>query len=122
MGSTLEPELTMIVSVLFALFFFGWAFNSLVNWLGDRKDGYTSLLVVAGVLVTLGGVALIDWRAAGLALAGFAASGLPMVIGDVARTVAKREKALRLMRLVAREQAEEIERGARTYPVNDGEA
>src|SRR5690606_21381708 len=103
----------MIVAILFGLLMFGSAFNALVSWLGDRKDGYTSLLVVAGVLVTIGGVALIDLRAAGLTLAAFAASGLPMVIGDAARTVEKREKALRLMRLVARDQAEKNQQAAR---------
>jgi len=76
-----------------------------VDYLDDRKDGYVALLVVAGVLVTLGGVALIDWRAAVLALVALAASGTPMVIGDILRTVRRRESAIRLRRTIANKDA-----------------
>jgi hypothetical protein len=114
MGATLETNWQMIVTVLFALLMFGLAYNGLVSWLGERKDGYTALLVVGGVLVTLAGVALIDWQAAVITLAAFAASGIPMILGDIARTISKRERALRMMRLIASVQSEEIDR--------DGEA
>lgn len=85
--------------VLFALGMFGLAYNALIHWLGNRKDGYVSLLVVGGVLITLLGVALIDWQAAVIGLATFSASGLPMIIGEVYRAISAREKALADQRL-----------------------
>lgn len=115
MEATLELDWQMFGVVLFALFMFGLAYNGLVEWLGERKDGYTSLLVVAGVLITLLGITLIDWRAAALTLAGFGASGLPMVVGEIARTINKRERSLRLMRLIAAAKSEEMD-------ADDGEA
>lgn len=110
MGATSDQEFNMIVILLFALFMFGWAFNALVGWLDERKDGYTSLLVAAGVLITLGGVAMIDWRAAVLCLICFTASGGPMILGDIGRAIRKREAAMRMMRLIATAQAEDIDR------------
>jgi hypothetical protein len=56
------------------------------------------LFVVGGVLITLGGLALADWRAGLLALTMFAASGLPMVIGDVYRAMRKRDRVLKALK------------------------
>jgi hypothetical protein len=110
MGGSLDAKL--IATVLIGLFMTGWAYNSLIEYLSDRIHGYTALTVVAGVLVTIGGMALVDWRAAAIALACFAASGTPMVIGDIARTVRRREKAIRIAALIAEAQAKEtIEHG-----------
>jgi hypothetical protein len=81
----------MVIAILIALFCFGWAYNGLINSLGNRKEGYVSLLVAGGVLVTLGGAALIDWRASALVLVCFVASGLPMIIGDIWRSTKNRE-------------------------------
>lgn len=88
----------LIGVTLAGLFFFGLAFNGLVNALDERKSGYVSLLVAGGVLITLGGVAIVSWQCALLALAMFAASGTPMIIGEAARAVRKREAALRVLR------------------------
>jgi hypothetical protein len=88
----------LILAVGFALFCFGWAYNGLMHRLGESKSGYTAFFVVGGVGVTLIGLALIDWRAAGLALLMFTASGLPMVIGAMGRAIGDRERAMQAMR------------------------
>jgi hypothetical protein len=88
----------LIGAILAGLFFFGLAYNALMHYLGERKDGYTALFVVGGVMVTIGGLALIDWRCALLTLTLFAASGLPMVIGDVYRAMRKRDRVLEALR------------------------
>jgi ACR3 family arsenite efflux pump ArsB len=89
---------------------YGIAFNYFVDQLNGRKDGYLSLLVAAGVGVTLIGVAIISWQAAVLVLACFTASGIPMIIGEISRNIQMREKALRMQRLIAEADAECIEK------------
>lgn len=79
-----------IAVTLAALFVGGVIYNYGVALLGDRQRGFTSLLVAFGVLFTLAGIAIIDWQCAQITLAGFAASGTPMIIGSVARYIAKR--------------------------------
>jgi hypothetical protein len=106
MGGSLDWKL--IVTVLLGLVAFGFSYNGLVDYLGERKDGYTAFMVVAGVLITLGGVAMIDWQAAAIALACFAASGTPMVLGDIARTVQRRERSIRIARLIAEARAQDV--------------
>lgn len=95
-GSALDWRL--IGAIAAGLFFFGWSYNALMHALSERKDGYTALFVVGGVLVTLTGLALIDWRCALLAVTLFAASGLPMVIGDMYRAIRKRDRILAALR------------------------
>lgn len=75
------------------LLLFGVAYN----WLVDRwhragySDGLTSLLVVAGVAVTVAAAGFtIGWTAVLLLLLYFAASGLPMALGDLWRYVKAR--------------------------------
>lgn len=97
-GLSAAIDWRLIGVTLMGLFMFGWAFNALVNGLGDLKEGYTSLLVVGGVLITLLGVALISWQCALLTLAMFAASGTPMIIGEVIRSVRRREEVLKALR------------------------
>jgi biotin transporter BioY len=98
---TASPQwITTVIAILIALFCFGWAYNSVINSLGKRTEGYLSLLVAGGVLITLGGVALLDWQAAALCLAAFAASGVPMIVGDIWRTTQAREKRERMRRLI----------------------
>src|SRR3990172_6568261 len=72
-GAEMAIYWRLLGSVLFGLFMFGLMFNGLVDWLGERKEGYVSLMVVGGVLVTLGGIAFISWPAAILGLAAFVA-------------------------------------------------
>lgn len=82
-----------LITVLIGLLFFGCAYAWLIAKLGQHKDGYTSLLVVAGVLVTLSGAAVvIGVPAVMVVLACFAASGTPMVIGDVVSYARQRAK------------------------------
>ena len=88
----------LIGAVGFGLFFYGCAYDGLVNHLGDKKDGYTSLLVVGGVLVTLAAVALVYWPAAVICAIAFMASGLPMIVGDIYRAIRRREAALKVLR------------------------
>lgn len=79
-------------------------FSTVYNMHMDRRRErvYTAIYVVGGVLATLGGMAVISWKAAVLGLAAFAASGLPMVIGDMRRGVreqARQEQDKRRKRL-----------------------
>jgi hypothetical protein len=89
-----------IGAVCGVLFLLAVAYNGVVEWLEPRgyDEGYTWALVVAGVVLTLGGVAVVDWRAAAVALAAFAASGLPMAVGSWWRHVRKRERGQAAMR------------------------
>jgi hypothetical protein len=105
----------VIGAVLFGLAMFGVAYNAFIHFLGARKAGYTSLLVVGGVLVTLLGIALLDWRASVITLAGFVASGSPMIVGEVYRSITEREAALHRNWL-------EIEENARRILNNDDNA
>ena len=85
-------DLGMIAGVYGALFVFGFAYNALVTWLEKRDydEGYTAILVVVGVLITLIGVAVLDSGAALLVLGAFAASGFWMVVGSWWRYVQAR--------------------------------
>ena len=82
-----------VIPVLVGLLIFGVAYNLAVTWLiyHGYDEGYTWALVVVGVLVTLIGLALIAPFAAMLALATFAASGLPMALGSWWRHVRSRK-------------------------------
>lgn len=68
----------------------GVLYNQLVGWMSRKGflEPYMALAVVGGVLMTLGGVAVLDWRAALLAFLCFAASGAPMVFGSMGRFLA----------------------------------
>lgn len=88
----------LIGAILGGLFFFGCCYNALMHAMGERKDGYTALFVAGGVLVTLTGLALVDWRCALLTVTLFAASGLPMIVGDVYRSIRKRDRILEALR------------------------
>jgi len=109
MSETLGIDMQVFEIMLVALFLFGLAYNSWIERLGERKDGYIALFVAAGVFATLAGVAVVDLRAAALALAAFAASGIPMIIGDISRTIHRRDAALRVMRLMAAAKSEKTD-------------
>lgn len=93
--------------ILMTLFLFGIAFNALVGYAERRSymRGYVAFFVVLGVLVTLGGAALIDWRGALIVLATFIASGTPMLFGSIHRHMVDREAELDMMRRDARREA-----------------
>lgn len=98
-----------IVSALFGLFLFGILFNFVIGWAKPKGflEPYMALWVAAGTLVTILGISiidkLVDWNAGLVALAAFAASGTPMIIGDAVRYVTKMQRelaALRRMELI----------------------
>jgi hypothetical protein len=73
---------------------FGAAYNALTGWVERRgfDEGYTSDLVIGGVLVTVAGTApLVGIRRAAFVLGAFVASGLPMIIGARVRYRKARE-------------------------------
>ena len=119
MGGLFVIDWKLIGSILFGLFMFGWAYDAFVGALQERKDGYLAMLVAAGVGITLVGVAIISWQAALLVLACFAASGIPMIVGEISRSIKMRDKALRMQRLIAEVDAEKIEKIAKQIEAHD---
>ena len=91
----------MILLILATLFAFGWWFNRYVTALGDDQEGFTWLLVVIGVTVTLVGLGLldlfIDWNAAMIGFTAFAASGFEMIRGAVLRYIQQRRRLRELV-------------------------
>ena len=90
-----------MVAVCAVLVVFGIGYNWLVERIeaDDGERGYLSLLVVGGVLITLGAYALLRGIGAGLEVALlFAASGTPMIVGSIAREMRDRRQVNRRMR------------------------
>lgn len=96
-----------IISVYLILVIVGIGYNALVAWIerNGYQHGYTSILVIGGVLITLTGVAVIDVRAALVCLGAFAATGLPMVIGSIWREVRLREEIIKQIKEVGHDDA-----------------
>lgn len=94
MNGMLSGLITAVI--LIALVFFGYWFNLRVEALGPDADGFTWLLVVIGVSVTIVGIALIDLlvnvNAGLLSLVAFACSGFFMVYGAVTRYITLRRR------------------------------
>jgi Kef-type K+ transport system membrane component KefB len=92
---SIKPEFSLILAVYLVLVLFGIGYNHTVAWWERQKyiEGFTSLAVVLGVLMTLGGVAVVDWQSALLALGAFAATGTPMIVGSILRYVRARREA-----------------------------
>lgn len=96
---------TWLVLALAGLVAFGVAFNRQVQRLEEEtpEHGYTAFLVAAGVLVTVAVMApLIGLQATALLLAGFVASGSPMIIGSVRRALGRMRSERELLRAEAR--------------------
>jgi hypothetical protein len=95
------PYQFLVYALVFGLLLaFGIGYNVFVAYL-ERKhleEGYVSLLVVFGVLVTLVGVAIINQMSALLALLAFSASGTPMIVGSLIRYALARQKANETLR------------------------
>lgn len=90
LGTSFGNDLGAIAATAVFLFAFGIGFNWLVLQLSRRgySDGYTWLLVVVGVAVTVIAAGFtIGWTAVLLLFVYFAASGLPMALGDIWRKV-----------------------------------
>lgn len=82
--SKLPPQLPQ-AAPLVGLLAFGLAYNRFVQALRRRygDHGYTAFLVAFGVGVTLAALApRLGLRSLVYVLAGFACSGLPMIVGD----------------------------------------
>lgn len=92
--------------VMVGLFVFGLVYDQIVGVMEARghADGYTAYLVVFGVLVTIGGIGLMDELTANLinagvlALVAFACSGFPMTFGATWRYMRAREHARKAAR------------------------
>ncbi len=89
----------VILAVFLALTLFGIGYNALVAWLERNRytEGYLSLIVALGVLITLLGVAILSLPSALLALLAFTATGMPMIIGSIARYITRRAQARRTL-------------------------
>lgn len=92
--ATFQPQISLVVIVFLSLFIFGISYNALIAQAGKHGilEGYTALSVALGVIVTLIGVAVIDWPAALLALGCFIFSGTPMIAGEIVRYNEARNK------------------------------
>ena len=90
----------LILAVFLGLVLFGLLFNQFVAWLERRgyAEGFMGLIVALGVICTLFGIALISVPAALIALVGFCASGIPMILGSLIRYARKRERVQKLLR------------------------
>ena len=77
------------------LFVFGLLYNLFVGWLERRNydEGYTAILVVVGVGITLAAYAAYDFASALRLFFAFAFSGFWMVVGSTWRYVAARRRA-----------------------------
>ena len=94
MEFTFRVDIGLISGVLLGLVLFGLGFNALTSWAEQKgyMDGFTSLFVALGVLMTLAPFALVNPIFALLVLAGFFASGLPMIVGSIVRYIKRREQ------------------------------
>ena len=88
-----------IVAVILAELLFGIGFNRLVTWAHLHKIWHVSISVVIGVTATVliptltwWRISLDFWLAAALLTACFAASGTPMIIGSMQRSIAESHK------------------------------
>lgn len=99
---TIRLDFGLIMAVLLGLILFGIVYNLAVDFLASRRysEGFMSILVALGVFCTLVGISFISWPMAMIALLCFAASGLPMMVGSIARYVRKRAKEQELYKNV----------------------
>lgn len=97
---TVQPYLGSTLAALWGLLLFGIAYAAFVRWLNLRgyMEGYTAIMVVVGVMVTLlinqtiyvPGNPLADLL---LEFAGFGASGTPMIVNNIMEYVTRRAQA-----------------------------
>jgi len=88
------------------LLLFGIGYNFLVDWLEKHgfEEGYTAILVVGGVLITLlASIPLTGIEAFLTLLVCFSASGFPMVLGSWRRYCDRRKQERELARQEALE-------------------
>lgn len=95
----IQPSFSLILALILAITL-GILYDHLVTRLNrtGKTEGYTALLVVGGVILTLALAAPFITFQDGLTLtAFFIATGTPMILGDIVRYIKKREKGRRLM-------------------------
>ena len=91
----LHTILPLAIGSFILLVMFSILYNRWMTDLGTKKEGYLAFFVAAGnVFTLLAGVAVFSWKAAVLALLAFIVSGTPMIIGDVHRSVVRREQGI----------------------------
>jgi len=94
-GIGYEAEIACFL-ILAGLLVFGIYFDHIVDKLGNKQEGFTSLLVVIGVFVTIIGAGLLNvfiwWNSFFIDLIAFAASGTPMIVGSIVRYMVERER------------------------------
>jgi len=95
------PPVLPLIACLLALFLFGLGFNALVAWVNSKRAWPVSFSVAIGVAVTLAvptvaflHQSLTMWQAGLVYLAGFAASGSPMIFGNVRRQTSHKTRKL----------------------------
>ena len=82
-----------LVGVLAVLFLLSVLYALALTWAERRLwfvSSYTWLAVVIGVAYTLAGLAILDWRAAVLALAAFGVASVPMIARSIILDLAER--------------------------------
>ncbi|PKN85610.1 MAG: hypothetical protein CVU46_10595 [Chloroflexi bacterium HGW-Chloroflexi-8] len=91
---SIRADFSQILAVLLGLFLFGVLYNLWVEYLINRKyvEGYMSLVVAGGVGLTLIGLAILSWQLTVMAILGFTASGIPMIIGSFVRYIRMRAR------------------------------
>lgn len=90
----LQTLITLSVSAVIILAIFSVIYNRWMTDLGEKKDGYTAILVAIGNAFTLLVVAFISWKAALIVLVAFIADGTAMIAGDIKRASSRREKLI----------------------------
>lgn len=88
----MNATLLLILAILIA---FGLIFDRLVGRIeaDDPDHGYTAIWVVVGVGVTVALISpIIGWMNALIVIAGFIASGVPMILGSIRRHLESRRR------------------------------
>jgi hypothetical protein len=95
----IELNSSQIIAIYAGLFVFGVIYNLLIAHFEKRGwlEGFTWMVVSAGVGVTVIALVTVSWQFTLIALGAFFFSGLPMIIGAVGRYVARRERSQRSM-------------------------
>lgn len=89
-------ESALYVITAISLLTFGLCYNLTVGWLEDNgyDQGYTSFLVVIGILITLILIIpIIGLTTFAILTFAFTFSGLPMIIGHIWRHVRERQRS-----------------------------
>lgn len=85
-----------VAGVFGALVLFGIGYNALVGWLMQHgyDEGYMGIIVAVGSAITIGGLAVISFPSAVLAMICFIGSGVPMILGSMIRYARARAREI----------------------------